>query len=34
MLRAGEIMSIQDWNSLEKPDNVNVVAEPGGNEYV
>ena len=22
-------MIIQDWNNLEKPDNVNVVAEPG-----
>ena len=22
-------MSIQDWNNLEKPDNVNVAAEPG-----
>ena len=22
-------MTIQDWNNLEKPDNVNVLAEPG-----
>ena len=22
-------MTIQDWNNLEKPDNVNVIAEPG-----
>ena len=22
-------MTVQDWNNLEKPDNVNVIAEPG-----